>query len=393
MTRSFPALAMTAATLVAATSAGADFGDPLFEGLAWRSIGPFRGGRVSAVAGVPGQPLVYYMGATGGGVWKTTNAGIEWTPITDGQVKTGSVGAIAVAPSDPNVLYVGMGESCIRGNVSHGDGVYRSTDAGKTWTHVGLRDTMQIGRIRVHPLDPDLVYVAALGHTWGPHAERGVFRSKDGGKTWSKSLFRGRSDRRRRPRHRPDESARPLRGRSGRPSGRRGASRAAVPGAALHKTTDGGDTWKKLDGKGLPKGALRPDRRERLPRPVGARLRGDRGRGGRCLPLGRRGTTWERTNDDRKLRQRAWYYTHVDADPKERRHRLRPQRGAVPVEGRRERRSRRSACRTATTTTSGSTPEDPRRMIEGNDGGAASRSTGATPGRASRTSRRRSSTT
>ena len=148
MTRSFPVRALAAARLAVATTGGdglasekakdapaaakSAFADALFEGLGWRSIGPFRGGRVTAVAGVPGQPLVYYMGATGGGVWKTTNGGIEWAPITDGQVKTGSVGAIAVAPSDPNVVYVGMGESCIRGNVSHGDGVYRSTDAGKT---------------------------------------------------------------------------------------------------------------------------------------------------------------------------------------------------------------------------------------------------------------------
>ena len=156
----------------------------LIEGLSWRSIGPYRGGRVTAVTGVAGEPQVYYMGATGGGVWKTTNGGISWSPLSDGQVKTGSVGALAVAPSDPNVVYAGMGESCIRGNVSHGDGVYRTTDAGKTWTHLGLRETLQIGRIRVHPQDPDTVYVAALGHTWGPNAERGVFRSRDGGTSW-----------------------------------------------------------------------------------------------------------------------------------------------------------------------------------------------------------------
>src|SRR5207344_378168 len=136
--------------------------------------------------GVPSQPFTFYFGATGGGVFKTTDGGINWTPITDGQIATGSVGAIDVAASDPNVIYVGMGESCIRGNVSHGDGVYKSTDAGKTWKNVGLKETRQIGSVRVHPANPDLVYVAALGHTFGPNPERGVFRSKDGGATWQK---------------------------------------------------------------------------------------------------------------------------------------------------------------------------------------------------------------
>jgi hypothetical protein len=138
---------------------------------------------------VPSQPLTFYFGATGGGVFKTTDGGINWVPLTDGQIATGSVGAVEVSLSDPNVIYVGMGESCIRGNVSHGDGVYKSVDAGKTWKHVGLKETEQIGRVRIHPQNPDLVYVAALGHTFGPNKERGVFRSKDGGKTWDKVLF------------------------------------------------------------------------------------------------------------------------------------------------------------------------------------------------------------
>src|SRR5690349_9151473 len=159
--------------------------DPLdqsqLQGLTWRCIGPYRGGRVTAVTGVVGQRNVFYFGGTGSGVWKSVDSGVSWKNVSDGQFGTGSVGAIAVAASDPNILYVGMGEGCIRGNASHGDGVYKSEDAGRTWRHVGLADTRQIGRIRIHPRDPDLVYVAALGHTFAPNHQRGVFRSKDGG--------------------------------------------------------------------------------------------------------------------------------------------------------------------------------------------------------------------
>ena len=164
--------------------------DPsLFKALEWRNIGPWRGGRAVAVTGVIGHPSLFYMGACGGGVWRTTDAGVNWESISDTTFGTGSVGAIAVAPSDPNVIYVGMGESPVRGNVSEGDGVYRSTDAGRSWKRAGLADTRIIGRIRVHPNNPDLVYVAALGHLFGPNAERGVFRSKDGGATWQRILF------------------------------------------------------------------------------------------------------------------------------------------------------------------------------------------------------------
>ncbi len=173
-----------------APDAGQNRPDPL-KVLQWRSIGPFRGGRSTAVTGVASQPMVFYFGGTGGGVWKTSDGGINWEPITDGSVfGTGSVGAIGLSDSDANTIYVGMGESPIRGNVSHGDGVYKSTDGGKTWKHIGLEDTRQISRIRVNPKNPDIVYVAAQGHVWAPNQQRGVFRSKDGGKTWEKVLFR-----------------------------------------------------------------------------------------------------------------------------------------------------------------------------------------------------------
>src|SRR5215472_18182765 len=168
-----------------ATSAGG-----FFDEVKWRLIGPFRAGRVVAVAGDPRDRRTFYFGSTGGGVWKTVDGGVSWRNVSDGFFRRASVGALAVAPSDPNVVYAGMGESTIRGNVSHGDGVYRSTDGGKTWTHMGLADTRNIAKVRVHPNDPDTVYVAALGHAHGPNAERGIFRSRDGGRTWEKVLFR-----------------------------------------------------------------------------------------------------------------------------------------------------------------------------------------------------------
>jgi photosystem II stability/assembly factor-like uncharacterized protein len=340
----------------------------LIDGLSWRSIGPYRGGRVTAVTGVPGQPQVYYMGATGGGVWKTTNGGGSWSPLTDGQVRTGSVGALAVAPSDPNVVYAGMGESCIRGNVSHGDGVYRTTDAGKTWAHVGLRETMQIGRIRVHPRDPDLVYVAALGHTWGPNPERGVFRSRDGGKSWSKLLFvddkTGAVDL-----AMDDSNPRVLYAAFWEAQRTPWSLESGGFGSALYKTTDGGDSWKKLDGKGLPKGpwgrigvSVSPVRPERVFAMIEAE-------DGGLFRSDDAGVSWQRTNEDRRLRQRAWYYTHVYADPKEpdtvyvlNVQFLRSKDGGRTFQTLRVPHGDNHDLWIA--------PEDPRRMVEGNDGGA-----------------------
>jgi hypothetical protein len=162
----------------------------LFAGLRWRSIGPVRGGRSQAVAGSAARPLEYYFGATGGGVWKTTDGGQTWRSVSDRTFTTSSVGAIAVAASNPDVVYVGMGETELRGNIIQGDGVYKSSDGGKTWSHVGLEKTMAIARIYVHPTNPDVVFVAALGNPYGANPERGVFRSRDGGKTWERVLFR-----------------------------------------------------------------------------------------------------------------------------------------------------------------------------------------------------------
>src|SRR6185295_14410964 len=161
-----------------------------FGALRWRGLGPQRGGRSIAVAGSVSRPYEYYMGATGGGLWKTTDGGATWKPVTDGQINYSSVGAVAVSASNPDIVYIGTGESDIRGNIIQGGGAYKSTDAGKTWTHIGLADTQVIAKIRVDPANPDLVYVAAFGHHAAPNPDRGVYRSKDGGKTWDKVLFR-----------------------------------------------------------------------------------------------------------------------------------------------------------------------------------------------------------
>ncbi len=290
--------------------------DPkLYQAMQWRLIGPFRGGRVTAVAGVPSQPMTFYMGATGGGVWKTEDGGLTWRNISDGYFKTGSIGAIAVAESDPNVIYVGTGEACPRGNVSHGDGVYKSTDGGRTWVNVGLRDTRHIARIRIHPQNPDLVYVAALGHVFGPNEERGIFRSRDGGKTWEKVLYvdekTGAIDLAMDP-----TNPRILYAAFWQVLRQPWALISGGPGSGLYKTTDGGDTWTKLTS-GLPQGILgrigvtvspaRPDR-------VWAIVEAEEGGVFRSDDGGR---SWRLVNRERKLRQRAWYYSHIYADPKD----------------------------------------------------------------------------
>lgn len=286
-----------------------------YKAMSWRCIGPFRGGRVTAVAGIPSQPYTYYFGACGGGVWKTEDGGLNWRPVSDGYFKTGSVGAVAVSEWDPNVVYAGMGEAPIRGNVSHGDGMYKSLDGGKTWTHIGLGDTCQISRVRIHPRNPDLVYVAALGHVYGPNMQRGVFRSKDGGQSWEKILYvsdkAGAIDLILDPfnprviyaafwsAHRTPYSL-----------------VSGGPGSGLYKSTDGGDTWEELSrNPGMPEGVLgkigvaasgaKQDR-------IWAIVEAEQG-GVFCSDDG--GETWTRVNSERRLRQRAWYYSRIYADP------------------------------------------------------------------------------
>jgi len=284
----------------------------------WRMVGPSRGGRVVAVAGDPVNKMTFYQGATGGGVWKTDDGGLNWRNISDGSFHTGSVGAIAVAPSNPGVVYVGMGEACIRGNASYGDGVYKSMDGGKTWSHLGLEATRQIARVRINPTNPDLVYVAALGDPWGPSPDRGVYRSKDGGRTWEKVLFRsndaGAIDLVMDPTN-PDVMFASTLDLRRYPWG----FTSAGPGTALYKTTDGGTTWKELtSNSGLPPGtkgrigvAIAPSQPNRVWAIIDAEIgkkgvyRSDDG-----------GATWKHLTDDADLTQRPWYYDHIFADPK-----------------------------------------------------------------------------
>ncbi len=288
----------------------------VFGALQWRSIGPQRGGRSITSAGSTSRPNEYYFGATGGGLWKTTDGGTTWRPVTDGQIQSSSVGAVAVAESNPDVVYLGMGETELRGNIMQGDGVYKSDDAGKTWKHIGLGDTQAISRIRVDPSNADVVYVSALGHPYAANAERGVFRSRDGGKTWQKILYK---------------------------NDRAGAVDLVIdphnskvlfaalwdvyrtswtlssggPLSGLYKSTDGGDTWTEITRKpGLPNGIIGK---------IGVAVASDSNRiyamveaeDGGLFRSEDAGATWTRISEDRRLRQRAFYYTRIYADPKE----------------------------------------------------------------------------
>ena len=228
--------------------------DSLLQSLQWRCIGPPRGGRVVAVAGDPVNRATFYFGACAGGVWKTEDGGTYWENVSDGFFETAAVGAIAVAESDPNVVYAGMGEACIRLDVTHGDGVYRSTDAGKTWTHLGLEDTRHISRVRVHPTDPDTVFVAALGHAFGPNQQRGVFKSTDGGQNWKHVLFVSENA------GAADLSIDPTNPRIMYASIWQTyrdfwSLTSGGPDSGLWKSVDGGETWEDITGsKGFPEG-------------------------------------------------------------------------------------------------------------------------------------------
>jgi photosystem II stability/assembly factor-like uncharacterized protein len=337
------------------------------KGVKWRLVGPFRGGRVLAVAGIPGDPNTYYFGSVAGGVWKTTDGGLAWTPIFDNQ-PVSSIGSIAVAPSDPNVVYVGTGEACIRGNISFGNGVYKSVDAGKTWTHLGLDDTRHIGRLIVDPHNADIVFVAALGHAYGSSEERGVFRSTDGGKHWDKVLYKddktGAIDVTFDP-----ENAHILYATLWQVVRTPWSFDSGGPGSGIYKSIDGGATWKKVEGHGLPKGiygrigvAAAPGGSNR----VYALIEAEEGGLYRSDDAGE---SWKKIDGDHRFTQRAWYFMHIFADPKN------PDTVYILNTG-----MYRSTDAGATFTPISAPhgdrhglwidPTNPNRMIEGDDGGA-----------------------
>jgi photosystem II stability/assembly factor-like uncharacterized protein len=288
----------------------------LLDAMRFRCIGPTRGGRCVAVAGDPERQAVFYFGAVAGGIWKTDDAGTTWRNVSDGFLETSSVGALAVSESDPNVVYAGMGESCIRLDVSHGDGVYRSGDGGTTWTHCGLADTRHIGEIRIHPKDPDHVFVAALGHAFGPNEERGVFRTTDGGKTWDRILYKGAGagavDISFDP-HSPEVIYATM----WQTHRNFWELSSGGPDSGLWKSTDGGDTWVDITrNKGLPA--------EGILGKIG--VTASPVKSGRVWALIESsekpglyrsedfGETWQLVNEESKLRYRPWYYMHVFAD-------------------------------------------------------------------------------
>ena len=303
--------------LLAGRDAPKQYDPKLFQELRWRLIGPSRGGRVLAVTGVRGQPEIFYFGSVGGGVWKTNDAGRTWKPVFDSQ-SIASIGAIAVAPSNPNIIYVGSGEADMRSDIAQGDGMYKSTDAGKTWAHIGLEDSRQIGRILVDPRDANKVFVAALGHAYGPNQERGVFRSRDGGKSWQKILF-----------HDENTGAIDVAFEPGNPK----TIYASLwqtrrppwsvyppsngPGSGLYRSIDGGDHWERVSGQGLPTEGLgrigiafAPSNPRRIYLIVDAKEGG-------LFRSDNSGQSWLRVSHDRRIWQRGWYFGEASVDPKD----------------------------------------------------------------------------
>ena len=346
-----------------------DIDPKMLNALEWRCIGPPRGGRVVAVAGDPVDAGTFYFGACAGGVWKTYDGGTYWENVSDGYFKTASVGAIAVSDSDPSVVYAGMGEACIRLDVTHGDGVYRSNDAGHTWVHLGLEDTRHISRVRIHPTNPDIVYVGALGHAFGPNDQRGIFRSMDGGKNWDNVLYISENA------GSGDLSIDPNNPRllfAGIWQVRRNFWNltSGGPDSGLWRSNDGGDSWDDVSGNpGLPEGpfgrigvAISPAKPGRIYATIEAREPG-------VFRSDDYGDTWELVSDDRDLQGRPWYYQHIFADPQD--------ADTVWV-------LNYSAWKSSdggktwveVNTPHGDNhdlwidPRNPRRMIEGNDGGA-----------------------
>ena len=337
-----------------------------FKALKYRSIGPAQGGRVTRVAGVPGDPSLYFAATASGGVWKSADAGLTWKPVFDDQ-PTSSIGSIAVAPSNPSVVYLGSGEANIRGNVAPGNGIYKSVDGGRTWTHVWVQDG-QIGTMVVHPANPDVAFAAVLGHAFGPNAERGVYRTRDGGRSWQRVLAKdadtGASDVALDPsnpnvvfaglwqaRRRPWELV------------------SGGPGSGLYVSRDGGDTWKALSGEGLPEGpwgkvgvAVAPSDGRRVYAVIEAK-------NGGLFRSDDAGDHWVRASGDHKVRQRAWYYSTITINPARPDDVWFPQVGMVrTIDGGRTLKYVQGF-RHGDHHDIWIDPKNPKRMIDGNDGG------------------------
>ncbi len=370
---------LASSTELAAQTPGSPLDAALLEGYSWRNLGPDRGGRSIAVAGVPGRPLEGYFGAVGGGLWKTSDGGENWAPITDFQINSASVGAVAVSESNPSLIFIGTGETCIRGNILPGDGVYRSRDGGESWEHVGFEQSHGISKIRIHPTDPNIVYVASFGKYSAPSEERGVFKSTDGGDSWTRVLYRddetGAIDIAL-DRNNPDVLYASL----WEAFRKEYTMSSGGPGSGMFKSTDGGTTWTELtrapgmpqDGVvgriGLAVSSANSDRVYALfEHENGGLFRSDNA-----------GATWTLINDDRSIRQRAFYYTHVFADHHD--------ADVVYIQNTSLFRSTDGGATTSTINngTHGDfhdlwiDPQDPTHLIVGNDGGGAvSRTTGA----------------